>query len=151
MVVREIMSRDVVTGRPDQGLAAVLQTMHERNLGFEPIVNSEGAVVGVITDRDAALALGEHPQRSASRIGVKDAMSQPVFSCLEDEDLRVALATMAKHHVRRLPVLDRQGHLRGVLSIDDIVAAPRRRGSPTDASIVETIKAVCARPPVAVA
>jgi CBS domain-containing protein len=148
MIVREIMTTDVAAGRPEEGLAAALQTMRARNCGFVPVVNAEGTVVGVITDRDAGLALAEHPQRPAARLAVKDAMSQPVFSCLDDDNIKAVLMTMAKHRVRRLPVLDKQGHLKGVLSIDDVVMAPRRRGGPTAESIVDTYKEICTRRPI---
>jgi CBS domain-containing protein len=148
MIVREIMTTDVATSRPGEGIAAALQTMHARNCGFAPVVNSEGTVVGVLTDRDAGLALAQHPQRPASRIAVEDAMSRPVYSCFADENLKRVLVTMATHHVRRLPVVDKHGHLQGVLSIDDIVMAPRRRGSPTAENIVDALKDICTRRPV---
>jgi CBS domain-containing protein len=59
------------------------------------------------------------------------------------------LATMGTHHVRRLPVLNKQGHLQGVLSIDDIVQVPRRRGTPTAEEVVDAFKRICAPRPIA--
>lgn len=75
-------------------------------------------------------------------------MSHPVFACFADENLKTVLVTMAKHRVRRLPVLDKTGHLQGVLSIDDVVLAPRRRGAPTSADIIDAFKAICGPRPV---
>jgi CBS domain-containing protein len=49
---------------------------------------------------------------------------------------------MARHHVRRLPVLDKHGHLQGVLSIDDVVQASDRRGAPTAQDIVDALKGI---------
>jgi CBS domain-containing protein len=72
-------------------------------------------------------------------------MSHPVFSCFADENLKTVLVTMSKHRVRRLPVLNKSGHLEGVLSIDDIVQAPQRRGGPTAEDIVAALKAIYAR------
>ena len=66
------------------------------------------------------------------------AVAAEVFS---DDDEEV-LATMATHHVRRLPVLDKHRHLQGVLSIDDIVQVPRRRGTPTAEEIVDAFKGI---------
>ncbi len=79
-----------------------------------------------------------------SHLQVKEVMSTPVFSCFQDENVKMSLTTMGKHHVRRLPVVDRQGHLQGVMSIDDIVRAPHRRGAPTPSDIVDAFKAICA-------
>jgi CBS domain-containing protein len=52
---------------------------------------------------------------------------------------------MAKHRVRRLPVLNKSGHLAGVLSLDDIVQSPSRRGAPTAEDVVAALKAIYAR------
>jgi CBS domain-containing protein len=71
-------------------------------------------------------------------------MSHPVFSCFPDENVKVVLATMAKHRVRRLPVLNKTGHLEGVLSIDDVVQAPQRRGAATADEIVAALKGIYA-------
>jgi CBS domain-containing protein len=143
MVVREIMKTDVATSAPNEALDGVLRTMQTHNCGFAPVVDSAGTVVGVITDRDAGLAMAHHPERPPSRIAVREAMTKPVFGCLPDDNLKRVLATMANHHVRRLPVIDEDGHLRGVLSIDDIVVTERRRGSPTAEEIVGALKMIC--------
>jgi CBS domain-containing protein len=72
-------------------------------------------------------------------------MSRPVFGCFAEENVKTVLATMAKHHVRRLPVLEKEyGHLRGVLSLDDIARAPRRRGGPTSDDIVDAFRHIVA-------
>ena len=71
-------------------------------------------------------------------------MSHPVFSCFAGENVKTVLVTMAKHRVRRLPVLNKAGHLEGVLSVDDIVHAPPRRGAPTADDIVVALKAIYA-------
>ena len=81
-----------------------------------------------------------------SKIAVRDTMSRPVFSCFADENLKVVLATMAKHHVRRLPASDKVGNLQGVVSIDDIVLAPKRRGAPSAEEIVEHLRGIYAPP-----
>lgn len=75
-------------------------------------------------------------------------MSHPVFSCFPEDNLKVVLATMAKHRVRRLPVLDKVGSLQGVLSIDDIVRLPTRREVPTAEEIVAAMRSICSPRPV---
>ena len=146
MTVKKIMKRDVATCSPDSDLTAAVKTMRDRNCGFLPVIDSHGGIVGVVTDRDACIAVANYKDRPPLHIAVKEVMRFPVFSCFPDENIKVALATMAKHHVRRLPVLDRSGHLQGVLSIDDIIQTPRRRGTPTTENIVNAYKRICARP-----
>ena len=141
MVVKDIMNKTVATCRPESDLASAIETMRERECGFLPVVDSHGIVVGIVTDRDVCLA-GGTKHRPLARVSVKETMSHPVFSCFPDENVKVVLATMAKHRVRRLPVLNKSGHLEGVLSIDDIVQAPRRRGGPTAEDIVAALKGI---------
>jgi CBS domain-containing protein len=141
MTVKDIMSKAVATCAPETDLASVIETMRERDCGFLPVVDSHGVVVGVVTDRDVCLA-GGTDHRPLARMSVKETMSRPVFSCFPDENVKVVLATMAKHRVRRLPVLNKSGRLQGVLSIDDIVQAPPRRGAPTAEEIVAALKGI---------
>lgn len=142
MNVNEIMKKDVATCTPHDDVARAVTIMRDHKCGFVPVVDSHALVVGVVTDRDLSIAAATMKHRTAERIAVTDAMSHPVFSCFPDENLKVVLATMAKHHVRRLPVLDKQGHLQGVLSIDDIVQVPRRPGTPTAEEIVDAFKGI---------
>jgi CBS domain-containing protein len=148
MTVNEIMKKDVATCAPKDDVATAVKIMYEHKCGFVPVVDSHGSVVGVVTDRDLCIATAAEKHRTAEHIAVNNAMSHPVFSCFPDENLKVVLATMAKHHVRRLPVLDKQGHLQGVLSIDDIVQTHRRRGAPTAEEIVDAFKGICAPRPI---
>ena len=142
MTVNEIMKKDVASCAPHDDLSRAAKLMRDHDCGFLPVVDSNGVVTGVITDRDLGIAVGANT-RAAERISVAEVMSQPVFSCFADENVKVVLATMGKHHVRRLPVLDKQhGHLRGVLSLDDVAVAPRRRGAPTNDDIADTFKQI---------
>ena len=143
MIVKEIMKMDVGTCTAETDLGAVIAVMRNRDCGFLPVVDSHGILVGVVTDRDVCMAAGTR-HRPLARVSVKETMSHPVFSCFPDENVMTVLMTMAKHRVRRLPVLNKSGHLEGVLSIDDIAQAPHRRGSPTAADIVAALKAIYA-------
>ena len=147
MLVKDIMKKAVATCAPEGDLASVIEIMRERDCGFLPVVDSHGIVVGVITDRDICLA-GGAKHRALARVSVKETMSHPVFSCFADENLKVVLATMAKHRVRRLPVLNKSGHLEGALSVDDIVQAPQRRGAPTAEEVVAALKGVYSARPI---
>jgi CBS domain-containing protein len=141
MRVNEIMKTDVATCGPQDDLATAAEIMRRSHCGFVPVVDTRGAVAGVVTDRDVCLR-GADTSRPLSHVAVTEAMSHPVFSCFPDENLKMTIATMAKHHVRRLPVLDKQGHLHGVLSIDDVIQAPHQRGAPTAEEIIASLKGI---------
>jgi CBS-domain-containing membrane protein len=84
------------------------------------VINSHRVVAGMLTDRDIAMATAAR-SRKAFEVPVHEAMSSRVRACLAHEDVRAALRLMAEGRVRRLPVLDPDGHLVGILSIDDIL------------------------------
>jgi CBS domain-containing protein len=141
MLVNEIMRTPAAICTTNDSVTLAARIMREHKCGFVPVVDSRGAVVGAVTDRDVCLIVGDK-YRIMPHVSVQEAMSRPVFSCHADENVKATLATMAKHHVRRLPVLDDYGHLQGVLSIDDVVHAPRRRGAPTADDIVDALKGI---------
>jgi CBS domain-containing protein len=149
MTARELMKTDIGACSPDDELVTVLMLMRERRCGWAPVIDSRGSVVGVITDRDAAMALLNHPSRGAARVSAGDAMCRQVFSCGPTDTVRTVLTIMAAHHVRRLPVLDANGHLQGVVSIDDIVLAPQKRGVPDAEVILEALRGIISRPTIA--
>jgi CBS domain-containing protein len=143
------MKTDIGACAPDDELVTVLLLMRDRRCGWAPVVDARGAVVGVISDRDAAMAMLNHPTRGASRVFARDAMSNHVVSCAPTDTIRHALDTMARHHIRRVPVLDGRQHLEGVLSIDDIVRAPQKRGMPKPETVLDALRAIVSRPTAA--
>jgi CBS domain-containing protein len=142
MTVEEIMQTDVATCRSSDDIATATRVMLDRRCGFLPVIDSHAVVAGVVTDRDLNRAANAERQRATEHIAVTQAMSHPVFNCFPDENLKVVLATMAKHHVRRLVVVDKNGHLQGVLSIDDIIRVPRHHGTPFAEEIVDALKGI---------
>ena len=144
MIVKDVMKTAVAACAPDGDLETAVRIMRDRDCGFLPVVDSHGVVVGVVTDRDVCMAAGTR-HRPLARVSVDETMCRPVFSCFADETVQTVLVTMAKHRVRRLPVLNKTGHLEGVLSIDDIVQALNRRGSPTAEDIVAALKGIYTR------
>lgn len=149
MTVRDLMKTDIGGCAPGDDLATVLLLMRDRQCGWAPVVDSRGEVAGVITDRDAAMAMLDYPSRTASKLAARDAMTRDVVGCSETDTITKALQLMGHHHVRRLPVLDERRHLVGVISIDDILKAPRKRGTPTAEAIVDTLREIVSRPRVA--
>jgi CBS domain-containing protein len=149
MTTRDLMQTDIGACAPDDDLVTVLLLMRERRCGWVPVVDSKGIVVGVITDRDAAMAMLDHPSKSAMHVRAREAMTPDLFTCRASDTLRAVLEKMALHHVRRLPVLDDRRHLDGVISIDDILRLPQRRGVPNPEVILEALRAIVSRPTAA--
>jgi CBS domain-containing protein len=151
MKVGDIMTKPPAYCSPATNLAAAVEILWNHNCGVLPIVDSNEKLVGVVTDRDICVALGTR-NRLPSEVTVKDVTSGKIVVCKPDDDLRRALATMAQARVRRLPVIDAAGKLRGILSIDDVVLHTETGGIKRDAElsaedVVNTLKSVYTRQP----
>lgn len=149
MKVRDIMTEPVLTCTSQTSLAVAARLMREADYGTLPVVDAAGRLVGIITDRDVCLALAD-TGRKALNIAVREAMTSEVFSALLDDDVRGALAMMKRHRVRRLPVRDPFGRLKGMLSIEDLVLRGLENGGIGTGEIVDALRAMYVRVPVAV-
>lgn len=142
MKVRDIMTTDVSSCLQESNVADVAKTMWDRDCGILPIVTSEGRVIGMITDRDICIAVATKG-RTADRISVREVSASHVYSCLPDDDVSAALETMKARKVRRLPVVDEQGHLRGIVSMNDILLHASGKGGVALGAIVGALKGIC--------
>jgi CBS domain-containing protein len=147
MKVKELMSADVQSCTPDTDLATVARMMWDNDCGIVPVIDDQRHVIGVITDRDICIAAATRSLEPA-RIRVSDVMSHDVTTCSEDGDPRAALQTLKEHRVRRLPVVNRQDRLVGVLSMNDLVRrAECRPGTAIPGEeFLETLRVICAHP-----
>lgn len=117
MNIQECMSKDVKIASPDQSIRDAAQTMKEIDAGFLPVGEND-RLVGMITDRDIALrgvGAGKGPDTP-----IRDVMSKEVLYCFEDESIETVSQKMAKQQVRRMPVLNRDKRLVGIISLGDI-------------------------------
>jgi len=145
MKVREFMTKDVQSCTETTDLATVAKIMWDADCGIVPVVDDNGRVIGVITDRDICIAAATRSLDPAS-ISVSEAMSRNVATCLEDADSRSALEALRERRVRRLPVLNRQNRLVGILSMNDLITRTDFRqaaGVPAD-EILNTLRAISA-------
>ena len=120
MKVSEIMTRDVCVAEPDQTIQQAALLMAERDIG-SVLIGQNDRLVGVVTDRDIALravALGRDAETP-----VADVMSEKVKYCYEDEDFDHVAHNMADLKVRRLPVVDRDKRLVGIVSLANVASA----------------------------
>jgi CBS domain-containing protein len=99
--------------------------MWERDCGALPVVDQEGRVAGMVTDRDICMAAYTQG-RPIHAVPVEKVMAQHVFSCGANDSIEDAEAIMHQFHVHRLPVVDSEQHVVGVLSLDDLA----QRGEP---------------------
>src|SRR3954462_14693072 len=118
MRVSEAMTRDVRVATPGQSIKEVAKVMDEINAGAMPVGEND-RLVGVITDRDIAIravALGKGPDTP-----VRDVMStEQVLFCYDDEELDHVAKNMGDKQVRRLPVVNRDKRLVGIVSLGDL-------------------------------
>ena len=145
MIVKNVMTTDVRTCRPDTNLAEVAKTMWDADCGVVPILDGERSLVGVITDRDICIAAATR-STSPANIRTEEVTSGTVFTCRQDDDVRNALQIMRDRRVRRLPVLDDRERLVGIVSLSDLVAetACRRAADVPGDEFLETLKSICA-------
>lgn len=117
MKVSECMTREVRIVDPAETLKDAARTMADIDAGFLP-VGEDDRLVGIITDRDIAIrAVGTGQSPDAK---IRDAMSREVRYCYADDDVDDILDNMAAQQIRRLPVVDRDKRLVGVVSISDL-------------------------------
>jgi len=138
--------KEVMTGTPyhiplDANLGMATELMWKGNCGFLPVVDAQKKVCGVITDRDICVALGTRNQ-TAGQVLVEEVVQRRVFACNPEDDIHMALQTMREGHVRRLPVVDYNGDLAGVVSMDDLLfrAEPERAGKEPELSADEVVR-----------
>jgi CBS domain-containing protein len=120
MKVHEAMTRDVQVADPDQTLRQAARLMAAYDIGALP-VGRDNRLVGMLTDRDIAVRAVAEGRGPETKIG--EVMSQEVMYCFEDEELDHVVDNMGSIQVRRLPVVDRDKRLVGIVSIGDIAAS----------------------------
>ena len=125
MEVRELMSAPVATLTIDDTLNCAAKMMHDLGIGCVPIVDRHGLLVGILTDRDLALA-GYEIGEAFWKLRIDGSMTKPVHTCRADDDLAIAAQAMRAHRVRRLPVVDAAGKPLGLISLDDLTHASRQ-------------------------
>lgn len=117
MQIRDVMTRDAKLIGPDDTLRHAAQMMQERDCGILPVADGD-RLAGMITDRDIAIravAEGKGPDSK-----VRDAMTCEVRYCFEDEAIEQVCRNMGEIQVRRLPVINRDKRLVGILSLGDV-------------------------------
>ncbi|MGH9681293.1 MAG: CBS domain-containing protein [Candidatus Acidiferrales bacterium] len=144
MKVKDVMMRTPASCDASTNLGAAVEILWNRNCGILPVADAQGKLAGVVTDRDLCIALGTR-NRLPGQLTVGQVVSGEVFTCNAEDEIGDALNTMARKKVRRLPVINKDGQLEGILSMDDIVlhaetgTEGKARGLSSD-TILHTLK-----------
>jgi CBS domain-containing protein len=118
MKISEIMTREPELIDPNSSIHDAARRMKNENIGALPIGEND-RLIGMVTDRDIAIrAVAEN--RDPSSTTVRDVMSEKIYYCFEDDDVEDAARCMAENQVRRLPILNRDKRLTGIVSLADI-------------------------------
>jgi CBS domain-containing protein len=127
-------------------LSAAAQKMWDHDCGAIPVVDDQGRITGIVTDRDICMAAYTQG-RALDAIPVTTAMARQVFSCYADDRVEEAEAVMAEKQVRRLPVIDDDRQPIGMLSLGDIARATERKSKTkngTNVQLSHTLATICA-------
>lgn len=122
MKVSKLMARDVVSCSPTDPVTRAAQIMWEQDCGCVPVVDPGKSVLGMITDRDTCMAAYTRGQ-ALGVMTVAEVMSDGPSVCRTTDDVETALRTMAEKQLHRLPVVDENQRLAGMLSLADVVQA----------------------------
>jgi CBS domain-containing protein len=127
MRIQDVMTADVSFVRPDTPILEIARKMRDGDIGSTPVVEDE-RLVGMVTDRDVVvrvIAEGGDVRTKTAR----DAMSPGILYCLVDDSVEAVLENMGDQQIRRLPVIDRQKRLVGVVSLGDLALSGKRKAA----------------------
>ena len=143
MHTAELMSHPVVTVHVNDPIKVAAQKMSDYDLGVLPVVNDEGKLAGVITDRDICMAACAQ-SRPLDELLVNSAMARHAIAVRPDQPLAEVQAVMAKNRIRRLPVVDGANVPIGVISLDDLATESARPGTRLKQNAVDIAKTLAA-------
>lgn len=119
MKVQEVMTTKVESVSPTTTLRKAAKKMSDLNVGALPVVDDDGKLLGIITDRDIsvfAIAMGHDPQSTE----IQKVMTKEVYTCDASQDIAEAAEIMEQHNIRRLAVMSGDEAMAGFLSVDDL-------------------------------
>ena len=117
----EVMTKDPVCCLPNDSALKAAELMESGNVGSIPVIENEKTkkLVGIVTDRDLALKIVALGRNSKNR-KVESVMTRKVVTCHPEDDVQKALDAMSEHQLRRLPVVDDDNQILGIISQADI-------------------------------
>ena len=122
--IKDVMTPNFEWIAPDSPLATLAQTMRDKDIGFMPVAEND-RMIGMVTDRDIVIrscAQGQNPQDATAR----DVMTAKTYYCYDDQDVEEVCNNMGEIQVRRLPVVNRDKRLVGIVSLGDLAQSASR-------------------------
>jgi CBS domain-containing protein len=146
MKASELMTPSPCCASADDSIQDVARLMRDNDVGSVPIVDESSRVIGIVTDRDLAVrALAEG---KATELTVRDVMTASPCTCGADDDVKDVGRTMSDNQVRRVPVVDANGRVVGIIAQADLALAADRKISEKEvARVVEKISEPATRQP----
>jgi CBS domain-containing protein len=128
MNVREAMTPEVITAAPEASIFQIAKIMRDQDIGAVPIAEND-RLIGMVTDRDI-VTRGLADSSPSKSLSARDVMSDRVLYCFDDQSVEDVLENMGDQQVRRLPVVNRDKRLVGMVSLGDLSACgpPSRTG-----------------------
>ena len=123
MNVKDVMHEGVTWFAPTTPVREIARAMRDEDIGAVPIAEND-RLIGMVTDRDIVVR-GIAAGGDCLRMVARDVMSKSIIYCYDDDNVEDAVRVVEKHHVRRLPVINREKRLVGMLSLGDISMAGR--------------------------
>jgi CBS domain-containing protein len=143
MHIKELMSQPAITCTERDHLDVPARLMWEYDCGVIPVVDDDGRLCGVVTDRDICMAAYTNGQ-PLHAIPVTRAMATEVMACHPDDAVEHAEQLMRDAQIRRVPIIDADGRPQGIVSVNDIARATARgKKSSIDRELVSTMAAIC--------
>ena len=142
MKIQDLMCRDVVVCQPEDTMKAAAERMWKADVGCLPVLDPQGALIGMVTDRDLLMSAAIQGL-PLEQLHVDSAMAHHVRALRAGDPVEKALELMSAHQVRRLPVVDDQGVVVGLVSVNDLARRSDRDGHPRREDLVHAIAKVC--------
>jgi len=150
MKVKDIMTTKALRScSSDANLQYAAKVMKAGNCGALPVIDQDKKVVGIITDRDICLTLSDKHTKAHAEIPISEIMGKKVHTINENDDISTAFKQMRKNRVGRLPVVDQDGRLKGILSVHNLVSqsfdGQEEHAAAHGENIIKTLKALSDR------
>lgn len=151
MMIRDLMTKNPALVQSSSTLADAARLMWDNDCGVVPVVGPDERVIGVLTDRDICMATWSRGA-APGEVRVEDAMTRKVVCCQASDTVEHAEAILREAQVRRLPVVDADRRLTGIVSLADIVLAAEKAAKhgtsreSTGNGVVTTLASICAQP-----